>query len=193
MNSPASPTPSLRQSSPSRQIQLGSQNIVLDGGGVLVATCPDAALLANELEAADPVGSLVIRYVGGALIGDLSLKDNLMLEASLLGGSLPEHMLPEIDTLFEHAGYPVDWPRLDLLFPESADGLSALQVRIGRALLADPDLLLVNAAEWDEELISCSHFSHSFKAQYPWRSLVWAAPDEAYAERLRESLRDLHA
>ena len=66
-----------------------------------------------------------------------------------------------------------------------------MQVRVGRALVADADVLLIDAAEWDDDLVSPSQFSCSFAAQYPWRVLAWATCDNTRAEGLRTSLQEL--
>lgn len=167
-----------------RQLQLAGQTLYLDCGGVHISIWPDAAALQADVQALIDAVDPVVRYAGGALIADLCLQDNMMLEAALLDGVLPRKLLPEIDALFERAGYPVNWPAWALTFPSTASAIEAMQVRIGRALAADPDILLIDAAQWDDALLAPERFSRSFSIQYPWRTLVWAASSALRANTL---------
>jgi len=181
----------LRQAAPAHQLRLGDAVARLDRGGILIAQWPDAEALAARVEALGNLQSPVVRLAGGALIGDLSLQDNLMLEPALADGVLPAGLLPEIDALFERTGCPIDWPGWATALPQQATPLAHLQVRVGRALVADADVLLLDASEWDDTLVSPAHFSRSFAAQYPWRVLAWATCDRTRAEGLRASLQEL--
>lgn len=182
----AAPLPPL----PGRRLRLGSGSVMLDRGGVAVATWPDADSLAAQVAGLCDLAEPVVRLAGGALLADLSLQDNLMLEPALRDGVLPAHLLPEIDSLLAQAGCPVDWPRWAAALPQDATALELLQVRIGRALVADPDLLIVDDAQWDHTLLPAARLSRSFANQYPWRMLVWATHDAARADALRASLQE---
>lgn len=180
-----------QRTAPGHQLRLGNAIARLDRGGILVAQWSDAQDLAARVEALGNLESPVVRLAGGALIGDLSLQDNLMLEPALAGGVLPAGLLPEIDSLFARAGCPVDWPGWTTALPSQATPLAVMQVRVGRALVADADVLLIDAAEWDDAMVSPAQFSRSFAAQYPWRVLAWATCDKLRAESLRISLQEL--
>ena len=184
------PDPFLRIA-PGHQLRLGNAIARLDQGGILVAQWPDVQALAARVEALGNLESPVVRLAGGALIGDLSLQDNLMLEPALADGVLPAGLLPEIDALFARTGCPIDWPGWTTALPQQATAVAIMQVRVGRALVADADVLLIDAAEWDDDLVSPSQFSCSFAAQYPWRVLAWATCDNTRAEGLRTSLQEL--
>lgn len=173
------------------QLRLGNAIAWLDQGGIVLAQWPDAQALAARVEALGRLESPVVRLAGGALIGDLSLQDNLMLEPALADGVLPAGLLPEIDALFARAGCPVDWPGWGVALPHQATPLALMQVCVGRALVADADVLLVDADAWDDALVSPAQFSRSFAAQYPWRVLAWATCDPTRAEGLRTSLQEL--
>ncbi|MES2974647.1 MAG: hypothetical protein V4757_13615 [Pseudomonadota bacterium] len=187
--STASPTPAA-PAFPGRRLHLGADAIVLDRGGVAVIRWPDAASLASQVAALCDLAEPVVRVAGGALMADLSLQDNLMLEPALRDGVLPAHLLPEIDTLLAQAGCPVDWERWALALPQDATPLELAQVRIGRALMADPDLLLVDDAAWDHSLLPAAQLSRAFASRYPWRMLVWATHDAARADSLRACLQE---
>ena len=189
--STASPAPAARPV-PGRRLRLGTDAVMLDRGGVAVIQWPDAAALAAQAVALCALAEPVVRVAGGALVADLPLQDNLLLEAALRDGNLPSHLLPEIDTLLAQAGCPVDWPRWATTLPQEATPLELVQVRIGRALAADPDLLIVDDAQWDHALLPAARLSRSFANQYPWRMLVWATHDAARADSLRASLQEFH-
>ena len=87
------PDPFLRIA-PGHQLRLGNAIARLDQGGILVAQWPDVQALAARVEALGNLESPVVRLAGGALIGDLSLQDNLMLEPALADGVLPAGLLP---------------------------------------------------------------------------------------------------
>lgn len=175
---------------PGRRLRLGEGAIMLDSGGVAVMQWPDAASLAAQVVALCDLAEPVVRAAGGALIADLSLQDNLMLEPALRDGLMPTHVLPEIDTLLARAGCPVDWTRWAMTLPQDATALEIAQVRIGRALVADPDLLIIDDAQWDHALLPAAPLSRSFATQYPWRTLVWATHDAARAGSLRALLQE---
>lgn len=149
--------------------------------------------MGSDIQALDARLDITVRFVGGSLIADLCLHDNLILESALDDGSLSRHLLPEIDILFGNAGCPVNWPVWTELFPDTAPRDAVLQVRVGRALMADPDVLIIDAAQWDESLLSSQQFSRSFTMQYPWRTLVWATHDKARASSLQSVLKEFQA
>ena len=126
-----------------------------------------------------------------ALVADLSLYDNLMLEPALEDGSRPTSMLAGLHALFAQAGAPIEWDAMASTMPQDADALAVLQVRVGRAMIADPDVLLVDADQWDDALVAPDEFTRGFLRQYPWRTLVWASADANRAHWLRESLLEL--
>lgn len=68
-----------------------------------------------------------------------------------------------------------------------------MQAKIGRALMADPDVLVMDAAQWDDALLGAQVFSRSFARQYPWRTLVWATHDVTRADNLRDALKEFQA
>lgn len=196
-----------------RQIHLGGTALLLDHGGVQVASWPDAAAMDREIAALCELASPVVRLAGGALISDLSLQDNLMLEPALQDGCVPgsswgdmtanmgsnigrdiqRNMLPEIDILFAQAGCAVDWPGWAATLPADATETAVMQVRTGRALVADPDVLLVDASQWNGECIHPLAFSRSFANRYPWRVLLWITTDAAQASVLRAQLEEFTA
>lgn len=191
--SSAAPAASGSLAVPGRRLRLGSGTITLDRGGVAVVTWADAASMQSRIAQLCDLAEPVVRLAGGALLADLSLQDNLMLEPALRDGVLPAHLLPEIDTLLADAGCPVDWPRWAATLPQDATPLELLQVRIGRALVADPDLLIVDCAQWDDALLPAAQLARSFASHYPWRMLVWATLDAAHADNLRASLQEFSA
>ena len=148
-----------------------------------------ARQIADLCELASPV----VRLAGGALISDLSLQDNVMLEPALFDGAVPAYLWPEMDSLFALAGCAVDWPGWAATLPADAPEAALMQVRIGRALVADPDLLLLDAAQWNDECIAPLAFSRAFASRYPWRMLVWVTADAARADALRTILEELTA
>lgn len=172
---------------------MGSETVCLDHGGVVVAVWADEESMLSDIRELDLRLGITVRLVSGALISDLCLQDNLTLEAALHDGSLPRHLLPEIDILFGNAGCPVNWPVWTSLFPDTAPTDAVMQARVGRALMADPDVLVIDAAQWDDTLLGAERFSQSFIRQYPWRTLVWATNDMNRASRLRAALKEFEA
>lgn len=185
-----SPDPSrqLRAASPGRRIQLGDCSLQLDRGHVAVVNWPDPAALASQLAALSQLEAPVVRYATGPLIDDLSLQDNLMLESSLHDGRPPMQLLPEIKAFFEFTDSPLDWAAWAGTWPQAATQQELMQVRVGRALMADPDLLLIDASHWDDDLLHPLYFSQRFVTRYPWRTLVWATHDVTRADALRDLL-----
>ncbi len=173
------------------QIRMGDQFPLLDHGGVVLSMWPDRASMDTDILTLNQRQDITVRLFSGALIADLSLHDNLTLEAALYDGSLPRHLVPEIDSLFDNAGCPVDWPAWASLFPDTATAEAVMQAKVGRALMADPDVLIIDAAEWDDSLLDVQRFSSSFTRQYPWRTLVWATHDMTRAGNLRAALKEL--
>ncbi|MBC7609198.1 MAG: hypothetical protein H7228_06405 [Polaromonas sp.] len=171
-----------------RRLQLGGQSVMLDRGHVAIVTWPNAAALTRQVAALCELPTPVVRYAGGTLINDLSLQDNLMLEPALHDGVLPGQLLPEIGALFAAIDRPIRWSSWATTWPDAASLQALMQVRIGRALVADPDLLLIDATQWDDGLLQPACFSRCFIAQHPWRTLVWATHDAARANVLREAL-----
>lgn len=175
------------------QLHLGSTSVPLDHGGVQVATWPDTASMERQVADLCDLASPVVRVAGGALLNDLSLQDNLMLEPALHDGAVPAWLLPEINSLFAQAGCAIDWPGWAATFPEHATEAAVMQVRTGRALVADPDVLLLDAAQWNDDCIHPLAFSRSFASRYPWRTLVWVTADAARSAALRASLEEFTA
>lgn len=176
-----------------RQLQMAGQQLSLDAGNVYVVSWPDAAEMAENIRILCNLASPTIRYAGGALIGDLSLQDNLMAEPSLQEGIAPTHLIPEIESLFGLANCPLasaSWPDT---FPDHADAYAVMQVQVGRALVADPDALMIDARHWDDFVLSPLRFSQSFITQFPWRTLIWATHDTVRADSLRVLLEELSA
>lgn len=151
---------------------------------------PDTGALQTELLARVRQDAPVLRWAGGALIADLSLWDNLMLEPALVdpaagadahpapAGVLRAELLGDLQAealaLWAAAGCPADsgtWPHT---LPGEADARALLQVRVGRAWMADPDVLVIDADHWDDAVLPRERFSRSFAARHPWRVLVWA-------------------
>jgi hypothetical protein len=176
---------------PGHRLRLGDAVAQLDRGGILVAQWAGAAALEARVQALGQLASPVVRMAGGALIGDLSLRGNLMLEPALAGGVLPTGLLSEIDALFTRCGCAIDWLAWSAATSQQASPEAMMQVRTGRALVADADVLLIDAAQWDDAVLSPEQFSRSFAAQYPWRVLVWATCDPSRAEGLRTRLQEL--
>lgn len=190
MNLTTDPSRQARAASSGRRIHLGGCSLTLDRGHVAVIDWPDAAALALQLAGLGHLKSPVVRYAAGTLIGDLSLQDNMMLEPSLHDGLWPMQLLPEIEALFASTDLPIDWSAWAGTWPQAATRQALMQVRVGRALMADPDLLVIDATHWDDDLLDPTYFSHRFVTQHPWRTLVWATHDSARADALREILQD---
>ena len=193
MNLIKSPSSAALVGAPGRRLQVGGQVVTLDAGRVYVATWPTSAAMSADIKWLCGLASPTIRYAGGVLISDISLEDNLMAEPSLLEGALPTHLMPEIETLFGLAGSAVASGAWRNTFPDQADALAVMQVQVGRALAADPDLLLVDATHWDDIVLQPARFSQSFVTQFPWRTLIWATHDSVRADRLRVILEELFA
>lgn len=185
VDSPRQPAPA------GGQLRLGNQLIELDRGGICLAHWPDAAALNTALAGLVSLALPVVRYAGGPLIHDLSLMDNLMLESALRDGLPPAHLLPEMEALFAAAGCRVERNLWALSLPEQASPLDLLQIRTGRALMADPDVLVVDAVEWDDALTAPEKFSQAFTRQYPWRTLVWASCSTERRDSLSQQLKAL--
>jgi hypothetical protein len=181
-------TPAQRPAQASSALRLGDGVVALDRGGVIVATWPDRRTRSQELARLAAREAPVVRLAGGALIGDLSVADNLMLEPALLDGSRPVHLLPEIDALFRDAGLPVDWAAGSGTPAGAATQAARLQARVARALVADPDVLVVDADDWDDALLPPAAFTAAFRTRFPWRALVWATADTGRAAGLRARL-----
>ena len=178
---------------PGRRLQVGGQAVTLDAGRVYVVTWPNAAAMAADIGVLCELASPTIRCAGGVLISDISLQDNLMAEPSLQESALPTHLVPEIESLFGLAGSPVASAAWRYTFPDQADPLAVMQLQVGRGLVADPDLFLVDATHWDDFVLPPARFSQSFVTQFPWRTLVWATHDSPRADRLRVLLEELLA
>lgn len=176
-----------------RRLEVGGRQVTLDAGRVYVVCWPDTAVMAANIGRLCNLTSPTIRHSGGALIADLSLQDNLMAEPALQDGRLPTQLMPEIETLFRTADCPLasaTWPGT---FPEQADARSVMQVQVGRAMVADPDLLVMDATRWDDFVLSPLRFSQSFVTQFPWRTLIWATHDTGRADKLRVLLEEFSA
>jgi hypothetical protein len=184
------PLPEQARAAAVHTLRLGGARLALDRGGVHVAAWPDSGSMARQIADLCDLASPVVRLAGGALISDLSLQDNLMLEPALQDGPVPDHLLPEIDSLFAQAGCAIDWPGWAATLPADASEGALTQVRIGRALVADPDLLLLDAAPWNDGWMTPLAFSRAFSGRYPWRMLVWVTADPARAAALRTSLEE---
>jgi hypothetical protein len=173
-------------------LTLAGRAIALDRGGFHILSWTDETALRRETALACSQPSPVVRYAGGALIDDLTLRDNMYLEPALDGGQLPDWLDTEVHALFEAAGAPLE-AQWGGIWPPDASALSLVQVRIGRALAADPDVLLVDAAEWDDEVLPADRFTEAFLSRNPWRVLAWVSHDTGRAHWLGESLQELQA
>ena len=89
-----------------RRLRLADTLITLDEGGVHDIVWPDAAALLAQLAQLARRREPVVRFAGGALIADLSLHDNLMLEPALRGAATPTDLTAGLDALFDGAGCP---------------------------------------------------------------------------------------
>jgi hypothetical protein len=174
----------------SQPLSLAGQRLPLDCGGVHVVQWPDAASLQVEARAACLLAEPRVRYAAGAPIQDLSLMDNLFIEAALERGVTPAWLWPELQRLFALASCPIDatW---STAMPAGMEPRTLIQLRVGRALAGDPDALLVDAAAWPDDVLSPARFSRAFMMQYPWRALVWATHDASRTHELRESMQEL--
>lgn len=172
------------------QLCIAEETVWLDSGGVLVAVWADEPSMASDIRALHQRLDISVRLVSGPLIADLCLEDNLTLEAALYDGSLPQDLITEIDILFGSAGCPVAWAAWGSVFPDTAMADAVMQARVGRALMADPDVLIIDAAQWDDTLLDAKRFSQSFAKQYPWRTLVWATHETYRAVALRAGLQE---
>lgn len=157
-----------------RRLRLADTLLTLDEGGAHDIAWPDAASMAAQLAQRVMRREPVVRLAGGALIADLSLHDNLMLEPALRGAATPADLTAGLDALFDSAGCPARRASWRAVFPGQATELERLQARVGRAMMADPDVLVIDASGWDEPLLPRARFDRSFATQYPWRTLVWA-------------------
>ena len=156
-------------------LRLANISLQIDRGGVHFVGWPDADALAAEVAALARQDDPVVRWAGGALIADLCLLDNLVLEPTLRQTTRPADLLPGVEALFAGAGCPLRRSAWQRILPERASELELLQVRVGRALMADPDVLVMSADTWVETLLAQDRFSQSFCIQFPWRALVWAS------------------
>ena len=172
------------------QVCVGDQSLCIDHGGVRVGVWSDRPSMVRDLMALIQRIDITIRWAGGALIADLSLQDNLMLEAALYDGNLPQNLVPEMDTLFANANCHVDWAIWNNTLADTAPANAVMQAQVGRALMADPDVVVLDAAQWDEALLDAHRFSRCFTQQYPWRTLVWATTDMGRANGLRFVLKE---
>lgn len=187
--------PALRAPAPGRQaaaLPLAGRQLPLDRGGFHILAWPDEESLRREVLAACALASPVVRFAGGALLDDLTLRDNVYLEPALDGGELPDWLEGDLHALFEAAGAPLEagWGGI---WPPDASPLDAVQVRVGRALAADPDILLVDAGEWDDAVLGADRFTGAFLARYPWRALGWVCHDTGRAHWLGETLQEFKA
>lgn len=115
------------------------------------------------------------RTVGGPLITGLSLMDNLLIEHRLAGTEPHPLLLAEFVALMQAAGCPLDLaPWADGL-ADSATPLQALQLRLGRAWLADPEPLCIDRDAWDDAVLPRQQFEAAFHQRHPWRTLRWTS------------------
>lgn len=177
---------------PAAAVALAGRELPLDRGGFHILTWPGEEDMRREILAACAHPSPVVRFAGGALVEDLTLRDNVFLEPALDGGLLPDWLEADLHALFEAAGAPLEagWSGI---WPPDAAPRDVVQVRIGRALAADPDILLVDAVEWDDAVLGADRFTAAFLSRYPWRALAWVSHDDSRAHWLRESLQELQA
>lgn len=116
------------------------------------------------------------RRVAGSLIRDFSLLENLCLEP-LLGRRAPDaSVVRDFEALFERAGCPVRGEAWAVTLPGQASAIELLQVRVGCALMGDPDILEIELDGWDDGLLPHEALSAAFRTQFPWRELRWLAP-----------------
>lgn len=115
------------------------------------------------------------RRVAGSLIRDLSLLENLCLEP-LLGRRVPDaSVIRDFEALFQRAGHPVTGQAWADTLPGQASAIEVLQVRVGCALMGDPDILEIELDSWDPALLPPEALSVAFRKQFPWRELRWLA------------------
>jgi hypothetical protein len=143
--------------------------------------------LGQTLERALDDPSCRCGLVGDALVADLSLAENMHLRASCIGAASAAWLETELQALFAAAGAPIDPAWLDLL-PGNAPALACLHARVGRALAADPDWLLVDADAWGDALLAPERFVQAFEARYPWRGVAWLSADAGRTQALRARL-----
>lgn len=155
-------------------LQLAGATIKLDAGGVHHVEWPDADALGQQLLDLAACREPVVRFAGGALIADLPLQDNLTLECALRPAVRPQGLMADLERLFASAGCSLQRRSWHSTYPRQASPREQMQVRVGRALMAAPDVLIVDAHAWDDALLPRESFSQAFAAQYPWRALVWA-------------------
>ncbi len=126
------------------------------------------------------------------MLSDLSLQENLYLESALSFRSSPDWLWGELSDLFAAAGSPIvdDWAAIRA---GEAAPLAQLQVRVGRALAADPDTLLIEADAWPADVVSPEGFSRAFLHCYPWRALAWCSADPGRVRGLRARLAGVEA
>ncbi len=127
----------------------------------------------------------VCRFVGGSLIADLSLAENIQLEPALSCSAVPVWLWSELNALFHAANSPIPDGWVGWL-PAEATPVAQLQAQVGRALAADPDWFLIDAETWPDDVLSPERFTSAFQDRYPWRALTWHCASETRA-------RDLHA
>ena len=153
---------------------------------------PDGATMARDIGSACADDRVVVRWVGGALLSDLSLQENLYLESALSTRSAPDWLWRDLGDLFAAAGAPIadDWAAVR---PGQAAPLARWQARVGRALAADPDALLIDADAWPDDVVSPEGFSRAFLHCYPWRALAWCSADPKRVRGLRERLAGVDA
>lgn len=143
--------------------------------------------LGQTLERALDDPSCRCSLVGDALVADLSLTENMHLQATCTGAATAAWLETELHALFDAAGAPIDPGWLDLL-PGNAPPLACLQARVGRALAADPDWLLVDADAWGDALLAPERFMRAFAGRYPWRGVAWLSADDGRTQALMARL-----
>ena len=168
-------------------LRLGGMRVELDVGGVHQIAWPDIAALRHQMAHLARGALPVVRFAGGALIVDLSLHDNLMLEpmvhpalvpggaAQPAGRAARGGRLASLERLFAEAGCPLQHASWRSRWAPAASPRELLQVRVGRAWMADLDVLVVDAEAWNDAVLPRQRFSRSFVALHPWRVLVWAS------------------
>lgn len=162
-------------------------SLSLISGERIVISWPGRAALLDAVNRFCADATPLCRYVGGSLLAELTLTENILLESALSRDAAPDWLWPELHALFAAAGCPLD-SRWAARPAATAMPTARLQTQVGRALAADPDCLLIDAREWPDAVLSPEHFTRAFQERYPWRTLAWFCDTPERADALQARL-----
>jgi hypothetical protein len=191
MQAPTTPHASPPTATGGISLNIGGHLVATNFGGVFIIEWPGAKQLQNDVQDLCSLLRPVVRYAGGALVEDLPLWTNAVIESAIMFGTQPDWLPSALQNLFAQTDCPVDFQLWNDQDSEDAAVREQLQARVARALAATPDILLVDADDWPDEVLRPEQFTQAYTRSYPQCPLVWASARQERAHWLRESLQEV--